>query len=228
MSGFNIDQILNTLKTDRNVQSAGLGGLAGLAAGMLMGGSAKKVLGNVVTVGAVAAVGGLAYKAWQSYQQNQGRQVPAEPTDAFIPAASAEREQLGKSMVRAMISAAKADGQIDSTEKQRIFDKLGAMSLSAEDKAFVFDELSGPLDVAAVAARGDTPEHAAEIYAASLAAISIDSDAERAYLAELARRMQLPAGLVEEIHRHAGAEAPMGAGGRVTPGFVQGFGGANV
>lgn len=228
MSGFNIDQILNTLKTDRNVQSAGLGGLAGLAAGMLMGGSAKKVLGNVVTVGAVAAVGGLAYKAWQSYQQNQGRQVPAEPTDAFIPAASAEREQLGKSMVRAMISAAKADGQIDATEKQRIFDKLGAMSLSAEDKAFVFDELSGPLDVAAVAARGDTPEHAAEIYAASLAAISIDSDAERAYLAELARRMQLPAGLVEEIHRHAGAEAPMGAGGRVTPGFVQGFGGANV
>ena len=229
MSGFNIDQILNTLKTDKGMQSAGLGGLAGLAAGMMLGGGAKKALGNVLTIGTVAAVGGLAYKAWQSYQQNQGRQVPAEPTDAFIPGPSAEREELGKSMVRAMIAATKADGHIDGAEKTRIFDKLATMSLSAEDKAFVFDELSGPLDVAAVAARGDTPEHAAEIYAASLAAISIDSDAERAYLADLARRMRLPAGLVEEIHRHAGVEPPTGGtAGRATPGFDQSFGGANV
>lgn len=228
MSGFNIDQILNTLKSDKGMQSAGLGGLAGLAAGMLLGGGAKKALGNVVTIGAVAAVGGLAYKAWQSYQENQGRQVPAEPTDAFIPDAGSAREELGRSMVRAMISAAKADGHIDGTEKERIFGKLSTMPLNAEEKAFVFDELSTPLDVGAVAVWGDTPEHAAEIYAASLAAINIDSDAERAYLADLARRMALPVGLVAEIHRHAGVEAPAGAGGGVPPRFDQSFGGANV
>lgn len=228
MSGFNIDQILNTLKSDKGMQTAGLGGLAGLAAGMLLGGGAKKALGNVMTIGTVAAVGGLAYKAWQSYQENQGRQLPAEAKDAFIPGPGAEREALGKSMVRAMISAAKADGHIDGTEKERIFGKLATMALSPDEKAFVFDELSGPLDAAAVAAHGDTPEHAAEIYAASLAAISVDSEAERAYLADLARRMSLPAGLVEEIHRHAGVEAPAGSSARVTPGFDQSFGGANV
>jgi uncharacterized membrane protein YebE (DUF533 family) len=229
MSGFNIDQILNTLKTDKGMQSAGLGGLAGLAAGMLMGGGAKKALGNVATIGAVAAVGGLAYKAWQSYQQSQGsRQLPAEPGDAFIPSGEADREELGKSMVRAMIAAAKADGNIDGAEKQRIFDKLGAMSLSPEDKAFVFDELGGPLDIDAVAARGDTPEHAAEIYAASLAAISVDSQAEHDYLAALAQRMRLPAGLVAEIHSHAGVEPPAISAGFARPGFAQGTGGSNI
>lgn len=229
MSGFNIDQILNSLKTDKGMQSAGLGGLAGLAAGMLLGGGAKKALGNVATIGAVAAVGGLAYKAWQSYQQNQGnRQLPAEPDDAFIPVSQAGREELGKSMVRAMIAAAKADGSIDAAEKQRIFDKLGAMNLSAEDKAFVFDELGGPLDIDAVAMRGDTPEHAAEIYAASLAAITIDSQAERDYLGELARRMRLPAGLVAEIHAQAGVEPPVAAAGFGRPAFAQGPGGSNV
>jgi uncharacterized membrane protein YebE (DUF533 family) len=229
MSGFNIDQILNTLKTDKGMQSAGLGGLAGLAAGMLMGGGAKKALGNVATIGAVAAVGGLAYKAWQSYQHNQGnRHLPAEPDDAFIPAGAAAREDLGKSMVRAMIAAAKADGSIDTAEKQRIFDKLGAMNLSAEDKAFVFDELGGPLDIDAVAARGDTPEHAAEIYAASLAAITIDSQAERDYLSELARRMRLPAAFVAEIHSHAGVEPPAASAGFGRPAFAQTPGGSNV
>ena len=229
MSGFNIDQILNTLKSDKGMQSAGLGGLAGLAAGMLMGGGAKKALGNVATIGAVAAVGGLAYKAWQSYQQKQGnRQLPAEPNDAFIPSGAAAREELGKSMVRAMIAAAKADGSIDASEKQRIFDKLGAMNLSAEDKAFVFDELGGPLDIDAVAARGDTPEHAAEIYAASLAAITIDSQAERDYLAELARRMRLPVDFVAEIHRQAGVEPPAVSAGFGRPAFAQGPGGSNV
>jgi uncharacterized membrane protein YebE (DUF533 family) len=82
------------------------------------------------------------------------------------------------------------------------------MSLSAEEKAWVFDELSSPLDINAVAARADTPEHATEIYAASLIAITADTAAERAYLDALASKLKLAPALVAEIHKAAGEKDP--------------------
>jgi len=208
---FDIDQILKTLQTDKTVQNKALTGAAGLAAGMLLsGGKPGKLLSNAVKAGALAAVGGLAYKAWQTYQHNQGSATSAPAKDAFIPAPTdmAANEELGKSMVRAMIAAAKADGRIDADEKEAIFEKLKTMPLSAEEKAWVFDELSTPLDINAVVASADTPEHAAEIYAASLVAISADTAAEQAYLGVLAAKLKLDPALVAEIHRQAGEPAP--------------------
>ncbi|HTN60563.1 MAG TPA: tellurite resistance TerB family protein [Devosia sp.] len=203
---FNIDQILKALQTDPNTQRTALTGAAGLAAGMLLGGgNAGKLLGSAVQLGAVAAVGGLAYKAWQNHQQNQAGAATAPSQDAFIPPASATaHEELGKTMVRAMIAAAKADGKIDGDEKEAIFARLEAMTLSAEEKAWVFDELSSPLDINAVVARADTPALASEIYAASLVAISADTASERAYLDALATKLKLEPGLVDEIHKAAG------------------------
>lgn len=218
---FNIDQILKTLQTDQNAQRTAMTGAAGLAAGMLLsGGKPGKLLGNAVKVGAMAAVGGLAYKAWQNYQQGQSGQgqPPAAREDAFIPARdSAAQEELGKTLVRAMIAAAKADGRIDAEEKEAIFEKLKTMPLSAEEKAWVFDELSTPLDINAVVARADTPEHAAEIYAASLVAMSADTASEQAYLEALAIKLKLDPALVAEIHRQAGEKAPQPATATPSP-----------
>lgn len=211
---FNIDQILKTLQTDQNAQRNAMSGAAGLAAGMLLsGGKPGKLLGNAVKAGALAAVGGLAYKAWQNYQQNQAGNGPAPSEDAFIPTITddAAHEELGKTLVRAMIAAAKADGRIDAEEKEAIFERLKTMSLSAEEKAWVFDELSAPLDINAVVARADTPEHAAEIYAASLVAISADTASEQAYLEALAGKLKLDPALVAEIHKAAGEKAPQPA-----------------
>jgi uncharacterized membrane protein YebE (DUF533 family) len=118
------------------------------------------------------------------------------------------QEELGKTLVRAMIAATKADGRIDADEREAIFARLETMSLSAEEKAWVFDELSSPLDIDAVVARADTPEHAAEIYAASLVAITADTATERAYLDALAGRLALAPALVAEIHLAAGEKAP--------------------
>lgn len=211
---FNIDQILKTLQTDKNVQNSALSGAAGLAAGMLLsGGKPGKLLGNAAKAGAVAAVGGLAYKAWQNYQQNQqGTSRAPASEEAFIPAPDTPaQEELGKTLVRAMIAAAKADGRIEAEEKDAIFERLKTMTLSADEKAWVFDELSSPLDINAVVARADTPEHAAEIYAASLVAISADTAAEQAYLEVLALKLKLDPALVTEIHRQAGEKAPQPA-----------------
>jgi uncharacterized membrane protein YebE (DUF533 family) len=227
---FNIDQILKTLQTDKNMQRTALTGAAGLAAGMLLsGGKPGKLLGGAAKAGALAAVGGLAYQAWQNHQKSQNNPAPAAPEDAFIPAPTDERgqEELGKTLVRAMISAAKADGRIDAEEKEAIFEKLKTMPLSAEEKAWVFDELSTPLDINAVVARADTPEHAAEIYAASLVAISADTASEQAYLEALAIKLKLDPGLVTEIHRQAGEKSPQPAPTPVSP-FAYTPSGSNV
>ena len=209
---FNIDGIIKSLQTDTNLQRSAMTGAAGLAAGMLLsGGGLGKLVGNTAKLGAVAAIGGLAYSAWQKHQQNQqGGMAPTPAEDRFVPplSAEAEREELGKSLVRAMIAAAKADGQIDAAEKDAIFKKLETMPLSPAEKAFVFDELASPLDINAVAARATTPEHAAEIYAASLVAMVNDTPSERAYLEALAHKLGLEAGLVTEIHRGAGQPLP--------------------
>jgi Uncharacterized protein conserved in bacteria len=216
---FNIDQIIKTLQTDKNAQRTAMTGAAGLAAGLLLsGGKPGKLLGNAAKLGAMAAVGGLAYKAWQNYQQGQSGQAQPPAEEAFIPAPdSPAQEELGKTLVRAMIAAAKADGRIDAEEKEAIFERLKQMPLSAEEKAWVFDELSSPLDIDAVVARADTPEHAAEIYAASLVAISADTAAEQAYLQALAAKLKLDPALVAEIHRQAGEKAPQPTAAPASP-----------
>ena len=227
---FNIDQIVKALQTDPNAQRTAMTGAAGLAAGMLLsGGGLGKLAGNAVKIGAVAAVGGLAYNAWQNYQRNQQGAGTMPGEDAFIPAASDShgQEELGKSLVRAMIAAAKADGRIDADEKEAIFGKLETMNLSAEEKAWVFDELSTPLDINAVVARADTPEHATEIYAASLVAITADTASERAYLDALASKLKLAPALVAEIHKAAGEHAPAPTAAPVPP-FAYTPSGSNV
>jgi uncharacterized membrane protein YebE (DUF533 family) len=228
---FNIDQIVKALQTDKNTQRTAMTGAAGLAAGMLLsGGGLGKLAGNAVKIGAVAAVGGLAYNAWQNYQNSQqGGPAQSPSRDAFIPPASDARgqEELGKTLVRAMIAAAKADGRIDADEKESIFTRLETMSLSAEEKAWVFDELSSPLDINAVVARADTPEHATEIYAASLVAITADTAAERAYLDALASKLKLDPILVREIHQAAGEKAPEPAAAPPSP-FAYTPSGSNV
>jgi len=203
---FNLDQILTTLKTDQNAQRTAMTGAAGLAAGLLLG---RSGFGDLAKMGAIAAVGGLAYKAWQNHQAQQGNGVPVD-RDRFIPPAQAgyQQEELSKTLVRAMIAATKADGQIDAAEKDAIFKRLETMPLGAEEKAFVFDELSSPLDLNAVVERADSAEHGTEIYAASLVAITADTPAERAYLDALAHKLGLAPGLVAEIHKQAGAQAP--------------------
>ncbi len=191
------------------------GAVAGGLAGLLIGGKKpKKLAKNALKYGGMAVVGGLAYKAWRDYQAGRPPQAgaPAEPAaleppptgTPFLPQSPAEQDQLGRSLLRAMIAAAKADGHIDADEQKRIFAHVEGLGLDSDDKAFVFEELSKPLDVQAVAAGATCQETAAEIYAASLLAIDADGPAEKGYLGMLAARLNLPAGLVEHLHASVG------------------------
>ncbi len=176
---------------------------------MLLGSKGgRKLAGNALTLGGMAVVGALAYRAYRSWQGGQSAagccpgavpMLPPPSNTPFNPAADADRQSLGRALLRAMVSAAKADGHIDAREQANIFAQMDKMTLDAEDKAFVMDELRRPLDVDAVAQAARSPEEAAEIYVASLLAIDIDNPMERSYLDRLAQRLRLDPKLVAHL-----------------------------
>lgn len=195
------------------------GGLAGGAlAGMLTGKKGRKMMGSALKVGGLALVGGLAYKAWQDHRRASdaipGPVAPGPGEPAGVPAAflpepgdRAGTQALSVLLARSMISAAKADGQIDTRESQAILTRINELDVPAEDKAFLFEEYGRPLDIEGLAAQADSPEHAAEMYAASVLTVAPPSPAERIYLDTLARALGLEAGLARKIHEAVEAQA---------------------
>jgi uncharacterized membrane protein YebE (DUF533 family) len=193
---------VDRIKSDPGAKNVALGaGAAGVLGGLLLSGVGGKFGRQVATLGGLAALGTLAFNA---YQKHQGA-PPADtaPDGPFLPVTTHAKEAIGKASIRAMIMAMKADGQIESGEKAKLFDRLGKVELSDEEKAFLFEELAKPLDVNSVVADATTPELAASLYAASLVAINLDGVAEKAYLADLATRLKLDAGLVSTLHAEA-------------------------
>jgi len=103
-------------------------------------------------------------------------------------------------LIQAMISAAKADSEVDADESRRILGKLEEVGASLDERAWVMAELAKPLDVAALVEQISDPRLAAEVYAASLMAIDVDTDAERRYLIDLQERLQIDQATVTQIH----------------------------
>jgi uncharacterized membrane protein YebE (DUF533 family) len=110
-------------------------------------------------------------------------------------------EQQAKLMIRAMIQAAKADGEIDAAEQAAIVERLG--DISEEERAFVQAELQAPSDIAGlVRDAGDVGRE--QVYATSLAAIRIDNAAEADYMRRLAAGLGLSAAQRDAIHVRMG------------------------
>lgn len=188
----------------------GGGAVAGGLAGLLLGSKGgRKLASNALGYGGMAVAGALAYRAYQNWQAGKAV-TPAESASTpllpppsntpFNPVSEPEQQTLSRNMLRAMISAAKADGHIDAQEQSNIFAQMDRLNVSAEDKVFVMDELRKPLDVDAVASAARTPEEAAELYTVSLLAIDVDNPSERGYLALLAARLRLDDKLVAHLH----------------------------
>ncbi len=191
------------------------GGLAGSAlVGAISGKKGKKVAKGALKVGALAAVGGLAYKAYQGYRQNQASATPALANDNSWQGISEQRfEAVTETpdgagsllLLRAMIAAAASDGHMDSDEQNRVFEEAERMSLSQQDKARLFDELRNPLGLQQIVAEVGNPETAVEVYAASLVAIGEYRPDGHAYLRSLALALELPPELVESVHQQVAA-----------------------
>jgi uncharacterized membrane protein YebE (DUF533 family) len=119
--------------------------------------------------------------------------------------ASAMNEASARLMIRAMIMAAKADGEIDAEERAKIMDHLG--DASDEETAFVEAALDAPVDATALARdAGETMRE--QVYSTSLMAILVDTPAEQAYLAQLGQALGLSAAARATLHAAMGRPAP--------------------
>ncbi|KQT66040.1 hypothetical protein ASG54_17020 [Aureimonas sp. Leaf460] len=219
------DQIGGLIRTHgASVLTSGLAG--GLASQLFKGkglgkmGGVGKMGGTALKLGGAAIVAGLAYKAYQTWAANNAGapalpgasplpriaapaagELPAPAGTAFLP--TGEEDARARLMLSAMIAAAKADGYIDRQEQEAIFGRIDDLDLDAEEKGFVVDEMRKPLSIDDLVAGARTPEAAMEVYTASVLAIDADHPAEKAYLDQLAARLNLPADLTAEIRRTA-------------------------
>jgi uncharacterized membrane protein YebE (DUF533 family) len=178
----------------------GSGALAGANAG-----GAQGALSGALGRGALAVLSGLALSALGKPEAARPRHEAAPAGgQARDPAAVAQPDQSATLILAAMINAAKADGQVDQEELQRIVGKLREVGADAEALDFVLSELRKPMDLEALIRRVTSEELGVQLYAASLLAIEMDTAAERQYLRRLAHGLGLKAGVVRRVHQCMG------------------------
>lgn len=210
-------QVRNRLDQAKGTQAFGAGAMTGGLVGLLLGSrKVRKLAGGAAGYGGAAVLGAIAYRAWEAYRQG-GAAAPGAPSSQASPALAtapapallphaqpaADGSSFELVLVRGMIAAAKADGEVDANEQQRLFAEVERLGLDAEDKALVFDALAKPAEPAVIASLVASPEQAAELYLASRLAIDPDSAAERAYLDALAGRLKLPVEVRASLDREA-------------------------
>lgn len=189
----------------RTGSAGGLGDLAGVLLGGGTPGSGRTSQGG----NGMALLGTLALAAFRHWQQSQNASA-AMATPEIGPQQMAALTSPGteRLILSAMISAAKADGKVDDEEIQRIVGKIDSDGVSPEERQFIVEELRKAPDLRSLVAEVPNQLIGAEVYAASLLAISLDSEAERTYLRTLAQMLQLDQRAVERLHSLTGAGLP--------------------
>jgi uncharacterized membrane protein YebE (DUF533 family) len=196
-------------------QGAMMGAAGGGLLGMLLGGGRGRG-GGLMRMAGMAGLGMLAYRAYQAWQQREAQQgtppPPAPPQDAFGPPAleGPHGPEFAVTMIRAMMSAALADGHMDQAEQQRIFAEMDRSNLTPAQKGAVLDAMRGRPDPYAVARGVANQAEATQVYLLSALACGNDNPTERSYLDALAGALGMPAGLREELDRQAAAQAVQG------------------
>lgn len=195
-------------------RSAGLGSSMGRTGG---GGNLRGAVG----AGGLALLGMLAMQALRNRGDGgggsarpaatgfTGLQEDAAAADPELPPEQAVSDRTATLVLRAMIDAAKADGRVDATERQRILAKAQENGADPEAATFLQRAFERPADPDALAAEaaGD-PVIAAQVYAASLLAIEVDTADERDYLRDLAQKLRLAPGVAAQLHTALGAPPP--------------------
>lgn len=161
---------------------------------------------------------GVAIAAYEHYtKQNQGvsggspsptpspgpgTQPMSAPTLASMPKSSIPANDASL-LVQAMVAAAAADGVIDNAERAQMLQRATEAGFDEETRRFLEHELRNPKSLAVIASSA-RPEIATDLYAASCAAITADTEAEKIYLATLGQRLGLSEDARAEVHRQLG------------------------
>ncbi|MEL6620462.1 MAG: DUF533 domain-containing protein [Pseudomonadota bacterium] len=208
--GANLQGMLGGLLGGAGGGGGGLGGLLeGLGgAGGAQGGGLQSMLGGLAggagAAGLMGALGGRAAERpadnGSSFGAVLNSQFAETPEPAIEP--TADQEALAALMLRAMIQAAKCDGTLDAEEEEKLVGQLGG-DVDAEEAAFVRAEMQRPVDVDGLVA--EVPQGMGpQVYAMSVLAINLDSQAEAQYLHSLAQGLGMGTDEVNHVHAQLG------------------------
>jgi uncharacterized membrane protein YebE (DUF533 family) len=170
--------------------STGTGG--GIFGGLFGGGQGGAVPGQPQSGGSLSD----RLSSIFSSGQGQTPQAGAYPDVAM-------EDQQALLLIRAMIAASNADGEITPEERQRILGKLDEAGAGPEERQVVERELANPMSTDALIREVRDPQTAEQVYLASALAIEPDTEAERSYLQYLAARLKLDPQRAQELHRVA-------------------------
>ena len=183
-----------------NLAAGGVGALLGT----LLGGS-RSTTANALGGGMMGLLGMLAYKALKNSSGSSSTQQQAVNYTQPSPQQQASDAEI---ILTAMIDAAKADGQVDAGEINKIMANLQSSGAGQDGVNYVISKLQGPMETAKiVAAVRGRPELAAQVYSASLMAIEVDTEAERRYLDKLAKAMGLNSNVINNIEQLTSANS---------------------
>jgi len=183
----------------------GAGGLGGLLGGLAKsgGGDLGGLLGGLMGGGAAAAAVAAPQTKSAGKQKsfgeklNQSLLIGDEPDEAPSP----EEEFAAGLMLKAMIQAAKSDGNIDDAEREKLLGQLG--DVSPQERDFVNAELAAPIDVKGLADQVPNGMEA-QVYAMSIMGIDLDNRNEAQYLHDFATALGLDKSGVNNIHAQLG------------------------
>ena len=208
-------QLKELIANNRLGAGAALGGLGALVLGT---GTGRSLAGSAIKLGGLALIGGLAYKAYQNYQQGQppltgGQPQPqqqallAAPEGSGFEPAAVTNDQ-ATLLIRAMIAAAAADGRIDAQEQKKILGGLQQAGVAGAAQQFLAREIANPATVDDLAAAVASQEEGVQVYTAARVAVDPDVEEEHEFLVALAARMGIDDNLAAHIDataRSAGA-----------------------
>jgi uncharacterized membrane protein YebE (DUF533 family) len=192
-------------------KSLAAGGLGALAGAILGGGGSS--LKGAIGGGALALLGSIALKALRSSQQkgqpeiDSSAQLAAGLREPENPREEKQVEAVVDLTVKAMINAAKADGRLDEDEFQKVVGELQEDGISEAEREYLLAEVRKPMCTAEIVRAVPNRQVAAQIYAASLLAIEADTPAEKEYLQQLSRDLNLDGQVVNQIHAALGVAA---------------------
>ncbi|WP_227545929.1 tellurite resistance TerB family protein [Marinobacter fonticola] len=185
--------------------------LVGGALGAMVGSKrGRKMGGSTLKYGALAGIGMLAWKAYQSYQANASSDAPANEARQGQPLEQLQgqaQERRGLEILQAMIMAARADGHIDADERALLTQEIEKLGPDDELHAWIQQQFDAPLDAAILAKNADSPQASREIYLVSAAIIDEQNSMERAWLDQLARALDLPPEMTRELDRQVQGSA---------------------
>ncbi len=142
----------------------------------------------------------------QHHSKRRGQSPPAASPPPRVPERNSQEfqsmNQQSEVLVRAMVNAAKSDGQIDKDEQNHILGELD--HVTQEELDFLRSEFKKPLDAREFA--WSVPMGMEQkVYGVSLMSIDLDEQKEAKYLADLAHGLRIPPDACNQIHRRFNA-----------------------